>query len=265
MEVLASKFEPVVAETGGVVHVPKGYTTIDLNEMRGRFKAFGLQWPSGDIDSLQKLRNTQEHFHSDASRTTMREAIANGFPIVSGFFAILGEDPANELGKAWETMLQEEAFFAAQKAECDATLNALSWSGKLQNSAAYRCAECGSSLLGQLDPENGEAAAVEGQCKACGTIYGAEEFVALIAAAEHDVDEYLATKNGFEPVLYTCPDCSVASYVLRGDGAFCYFCNEEKGQECGRCGEFFTVANESPDYSDLCDYCGHITERMMAD
>jgi hypothetical protein len=63
MEVIGAKFKPKPDGEGGVVHVPEGYTTVDLNQLKKRFNDFGLNWPNADIKKLQEFRNDLEHLH----------------------------------------------------------------------------------------------------------------------------------------------------------------------------------------------------------
>jgi len=127
MEVIGVRFAPKPDGEGGVIHEPEGHQTIDLGQLRKRFQDFGLAWPNGDINSLQRLRNDLEHFHSPARHQALRQAIADCFPLVEGFFAQLEVAPREALGDAWEVMLSEEKFFAEQKRACDATWQQLPW------------------------------------------------------------------------------------------------------------------------------------------
>lgn len=63
MGVIGAKFEPVPDGEGGVAHEVVGYATIDLEQLKGRFKKFGLSWPQADVKKLQRFRNNIEHFH----------------------------------------------------------------------------------------------------------------------------------------------------------------------------------------------------------
>jgi len=49
MEVIGAKFKPKPDGEGGVVHIAAGYTTVDLNQLKERFKDFDLNWPNADI------------------------------------------------------------------------------------------------------------------------------------------------------------------------------------------------------------------------
>ena len=256
MEVLASKFGPVPGNDGGVVYEPKGHQTIDLTELRGRFKDFDLAWPDGDIGTLQKLRNQLEHFHSDTPKDVIRQAIAACFPLVQGFFAILDIDPASTLGDAWTIMLEEEAFFENQKTEADATFDKLPWPG-LSNTHAWSCPDCASSLIRQVDPDNGEPWNIQGRCIACGKTLTPEETVKLIVEAEYGGEDYVAAKDGGEAVINDCHECFNPTYVVSDEVNKCLLCGDEVDGKCALCSTGLSVHNRSVNNSSLCDYCDY--------
>lgn len=265
MDVLASKFVPVPNEEGGVEHKPQGFQTIDLGELRERFKKFNLIWPNGEIRGLQKLRNDLEHYHSPAPKEAIQQAIAECFPLVEGFFKILSEDPAASLGGAWDIMLSEEAFFAKQKAACDATFEKLPWGGAFTNSGEFNCEHCSSSLVYQEDADNADPSSIVGKCKACGGAMSAETTVEMIVQAEYGVDDYVQVKDGGEPAILDCVECSFHTYVETGDYVGCYFCEHTIAGDCVCCGTTLTASNVSCDSGELCDYCAYKAEKAMRD
>jgi DNA-directed RNA polymerase subunit RPC12/RpoP len=261
MEVLASKFVPVPDGHGGVVHEPQGYRTIDLSELQQRFKHFGLNWPDGDVRSLQKLRNDFEHYHSAAPKDVIRQAIAACFPTIQGFFAILEIEPVEALQEAWRVMLEESAFFKKQKEEADCTFGKIPWSGRLSNTGGYECPSCGSSLIRQVRQDNDDPASIEGRCVACGKSLTAEETVGMIVAAEFGVDDYVSVKDGDEPVIHDCLECWNPTYVSNGEINGCLLCGYEVDGECARCMTPLDITNLSADNSSLCSYCGHVMSK----
>ena len=260
MEVLASKFVPVPDGDGGVVHEPKGYHTIDLAELQGRFKHFGLTWPAGEINTLQRLRNELEHYHSNSPKEVIRQAIAACFPLIQGFFAILEFDPAGMLGDTWTVMLDEEAFFTKQKADADATFDKLPWPA-LSNTQDLSCPSCSSSLIRQVDPDNSEPWDIQGRCVACGKTLTAEETVKLIVEAEYSGEDYMAAKDGGEAVINDCPECANPTYVVDGELNQCLLCGEAVDGECALCSTGLGVHNRSVNNSSYCDYCDHMMSK----
>ncbi len=259
MEVLASKFVPVPDGEGGVVHEPKGYRTIELAELRERFKDFDLEWPDGEIHTLQKLRNEFEHYHSAAPKDVIRQAIAACFPLIQGFFAVLEVEPSSALGDTWTVMLAEEAFFAKQKSDADATFEKLPWG--LSNTEAFYCPSCSSSLICQIDPSNSEPENIQGRCIACGKTLTAEEFVKLVVETEFAGEDYIAVKDGGEAVINDCPECGNATYVVNGEFNECFLCGCDVDGECALCCTGLSVHNRSVNDSSLCDYCHHVMSR----
>ncbi len=256
MDVLATRFAPKPDGNGGVTHGPAGHQTIDLSELQGRFRAFGLEWPAGDIKSLQKVRNELEHFHSPAAHDVIRQAIADCFPLVEGFFGLLGADPSAELGSAWEIMLAERAFFERQKKACDESWQELPWFENLGDLASVACSHCGSSLVYQEDEKNGDPAMIKGKCKACGTQFDEETTIGLLLEASFGDDDYVAMTDGGDTVLNDCPECGRHMYVFNpGDISLCFWCDFTIEGECTRCLETLTPQNTSVNDSSMCDYC----------
>jgi len=127
MEVIGAKFKPKPDGKGGVVHDPDGYITVDLNQLKKRFKDFGLAWPDADIDKLQLLRNDLEHLHLKEPISVLKEAIASSFPMIVDFFAILNEDPKAQLGASWNTVLSEHMAFMKVQNACVESLEIVEW------------------------------------------------------------------------------------------------------------------------------------------
>ena len=241
MELIAARFEPVPGDDGDVDHTPMGYVTVDLEQLKRRFKKFKLAWPSGDIQRLQKLRNDFEHFHSAAPTETIRQAIASCFPLVQGFFQILGKDPATELGSAWEAMLAEKEFYRKQKKQCESTFQRLPWAALLTNTDGLSCDECQSSLIYQVKEDNDDPTCIEGKCLGCAVDYSAEDTIRLILDAEYGADDYVAIKDGGDRIIHDCPECAEEAYVVSEDIDRCFYCNFAVSGECGRCMTTLTV------------------------
>lgn len=262
MEVIGSRFVPKPDGNGGVEYEPEGHQTIDLGQLRKRFKDFGLRWPNGDVNSLQRIRNDLEHFHSPAPHQALRQAIAGCFPLVEGFFALLEVDPLKALGSAWETMLSEERFFAAQKLACDATWTHLPWIEHIDRLAKLSCPKCGSSLVLQEDAQNGDPAMIQAKCKACGAQFGEEEAISVLLEAQFGDDNYIAMTDGGDPVVNDCPECGSPTYVEVPDGvSLCFWCDFTISGDCWRCSAPLTPQNASVNDSKMCDYCYWMTSK----
>ncbi len=265
MEVIGAKFEPVPDGEGGVDYEVSGFNTIDLGQLKARFKAFNLKWPSGDINKLQRLRNTLEHYHLDEPIESLKEAIAASFPIIIDFFELLGEDPQEHLADVWDTIIETKDAFIKIQASCVESLENLAWPGPITDLDQLACVKCGSSLIGQHEKANTEIQHAEGRCFACGETYFGETLVTMIVANSFEIDAYLAAKNGESSPIHDCPECGVTAYVQNGEADVCYWCEETVGGECVRCSTDITIDEYNPDYPDLCSYCAYQAEKIMRD
>lgn len=263
MEVIGAKFKPKPDGEGGVVHIPAGYTTVDLNQLKERFKDFGLNWPNADIKKLQQFRNDLEHLHLKAPVSSLKEAIASSFPMVVDFFAILKENPKSHLRAAWGTVLSEHKEFVKAQAACVESLENVEWPADVYRLDRLSCPSCRSSLVGQDDVDNTSHREVVGLCSQCGEEIDFVTMMHLIVEASYGYDTFSIVKDGGEPPVTTCPECSEETYVEFGGVSVCFSCGESVAGECARCSEPVSVNDWHYEYSNLCSYCGHMTEKVM--
>ena len=263
MEIIGAKFKPVPDGEGGVKHVVEGYATIDLAQLQTRFKDFGLAWPDTDIKKLQRYRNDLEHFHLKEPASALGEAIGSSFTMVVDLFGTLGEDPQSVLEDLWETILeQKEAFEKVQKA-CLASWEPIQWPEDVEHMDRLSCSQCGSSLIGQVDPANSEHTQVQSKCFQCGEEFDFEKTMEMVVEASFGVDAYIMAKEGMSSAIADCPECGSSTYVEAGEISVCYTCGESVSGECIRCGTGINVHEYNSDYPDLCSYCAYMTEKVM--
>lgn len=262
MEIIASQFVPKPDGSGGVFHDPKGYRTVDLDELKERFKHFSLTWPEGNIQRLQKLRNDFEHYHSQEPHQAIQEAIASCFPIVSGFFDILQTNPAEVLGPAWEVMLEEEVFFSREKAACVKSFRNLPWADMFDDMLGIECPSCGSSLIYQEDPENGDPSAIAGKCKSCGASFSYTTTISIFLESEYGHDDYTSFKDTGELIIKMCPECGDTTYVEQiEDNVGCFSCGYIVEGRCARCMTRLTAENVSLNDHQFCGYCENVINK----
>lgn len=226
MEVIGAKFKPVPDGHGGVDHVVMGYTTVDLAQLKTRFKDFGLAWPDANITNLQRFRNDLEHHHLKEPASALSEAIASSFPMVVDFFKILDEDPQEYLQDIWATILAERAAFEKVQVACLASWEPVEWPADVEHLDRMNCPNCRSSLIGQADPENMDHEAVNGRCFQCGEEIGFEKMMELVVKASYEISSYLMAKEGLSPAVADCPHCTATAYVETGEDSICFVCGE---------------------------------------
>lgn len=157
-------------------------------------------------------------------------------------------------------MLEEEKFFAAQKAVCYATLAPLPWSAELKD-VELSCPHCGSALLYQSDTGNSDPSSIAGKCRACNGSIAAEQFVEIVVDAIHGGDAFLAAKDGGEPIINDCPDCGQPAYVQNGEVDVCYFCGESAPSECSICTSPMSVNDVSVNSAGTCTHCDYMMSK----
>jgi len=183
IEVIGTNFKPVSDGAGGVVFKPEGDKTVDLQQIQQRFKDFGLPWPKVDIKKLQRLRNDLEHHHLKEPVSALSEAIASSFPMIVDFLVILGEEPQEHLGQVWTTILEQKEAFEKVQQSCLNGLEMVDWPAAVSDMDRMSCPNCGSSLIGQADPENKDHQHVVGKCYQCGKEIDFEKMVVMVVGA----------------------------------------------------------------------------------
>lgn len=261
MDVIGAKYKPVPDGQGSVAHKADGYKTVDLSQLQSRFKDFNLAWPKANIDRLQALRNDLEHLHPKEPLQSVKEAIAQSFPMVEAFFKLLRRDPATELGDAWQSMLEERAFFDGQKKACNASFEKVDWLAEITAHEDFACPFCHSSLIEQLDPSNTVPQEIMGKCRACGIEMGAEQVVQIALGAEYGDDAYIAAKDGGDEVICDCPECGLNTYIMTYDVNGCFWCEYVLKGDCARCHIALTPSNVAYDNNGLCSYCDDLFKK----
>jgi len=263
MKVIGAKFKPVPDGDGGVEHEVVGYTTVDLSQLKSRFKDFKLPWPDADIDKLQRFRNDLEHHHLKEPVSALGEAIASSFPMVVDFCDILDEDPQAHLVDVWGTILEQHDAFQKVKKQCFDSLEVIEWPAEVSKLDRMSCPACGSSLIGQADPANTDHEQVEGKCYQCGEEIAFDTLMELVVKTSYEIDAYLMAKDSLNAAFDYCPECAVKAYVDSGEASVCFNCGVSIAGECSRCSTTIDLNEYNPDHPNLCSYCAHMWEKVM--
>ena len=259
MDVIGARFKPKPDGSGGVQYMVEGFSTIDLRQLRERFKDFGLRWPEGDTKRLQKLRNNIEHFHLDQPISELRDVIASSFPMVVDLFKLLKREPKDHLGEAWFIMLEEHAAYQRVKEDCMESFRGLPWPDLLK-ADELECSACGYQLVRQSNTENDVWGEMAGTCVRCGATMEFEMLIETVVAA-HAVDPYSVMKYGEESPVRPCPECGLKTYLESSEVSHCLACETSVGSECLRCGKIITVDEYSWDSPEFCSYCAHMSAK----
>jgi hypothetical protein len=259
-ELLGARYKPVPDGEGGVRYEATSNQTVDFATLGDRFKDFGLKIDRPALNDLNRIRNAIEHYCTDESRETVREAIAKAFPVVVDLFNLV-QEPAHEvLADAWPIMLHVRVVYEKELERCRASFDKIDWPSEALANAPFNCPDCNSDLVAQVDPDNRDIQSAECECRSCRVKVDADKVVERALGLYFDWERYIAMKDGGDDFLDTCPECRVEAYICAGDKVGCAWCGCVLG-DCDRCYTGLTPSNVSFDDSPVCSYCDHIMHK----
>lgn len=240
----------------GVVFVGKGNKTVDVEQIKERFKTLGLSLDTKRLDQLRQIRNDVEHHAPKQNPTVVREAIAKTFVLVTRVLEDhLGLKPHEEFSEeVWQTMLDEAETFKEVEDRCRESLAAIPDLPDAAKSALdyLECPECSSSLI--------EAAAdtsyfeMTFTCRSCGTTTEVSDAIPRALSALYAGEAYERIKDGGDPSIGSCPVCLAEAFHLEDD--MCLVCGESRHYtECARCGEKLGLDEQE---TGNCSWCDHM-------
>jgi hypothetical protein len=253
-EVLIKKdVNPKKLSTGEIVFVGRGKKTVDVSQIKSRFKSLGVETDWKRFEKISELRNDIEHYSTTLQRDAIRGMIADTFVIVRDFVADeLGQDPKLALGAvAWSTLLSVSEVFEKEREDCQRRVGEVDWQSAELSSAMLdlSCNECGSQLI--VPVSNDRSAGV--QCRSC------DEVEVFASCAERALSGHLgwqnhsSLKDGGDEVLITCPFCFQESYVVEEE--CCAICGQSCVHTCELCANPIPTSELSD--GSLCGYCEH--------
>jgi transcription elongation factor Elf1 len=257
-EVLGARYKPVPDGEGGVRYMLAGHQTVDFSTLGERFKDFGLKIDHGALADLNRIRTGIEHYYTNESRETVREAIAKAFPVVVDLFALAEEAPHELLGDAWQAMLEVRAVYERERRTCEDSFDNLKAYIHVLGDTSFNCPKCSSDLVCQTESTNTDPHSIHALCRSCGAEVNGEELVEHSLAVQFDVASYLAAKDGDLGPLYQCPECGADAYVLDDGYEGCALCEFILNDNCGMCGTQLIPSDAHPEDPTLCSWCYHM-------
>jgi uncharacterized CHY-type Zn-finger protein len=261
---IKQNIRPARDASNSIKFVGSGAKTVDVQQIKERFKSLGIAIHWARVDAIIKVRNDVEHYLSAEPASRVRELIADTFIVVRDFVTYELDLEAHELfgEKTWRVMLEVSEVYEAQRKTCLAELDKLKWwsPGMAQASAFLRCNHCGSDLI---RPNGIIAKSAELQlqpllCTACNTSMILEDLIQAALDECFFVDQYCAMTRGGDPPLNYCEQCDSDSYIAE-DG-LCAKCGEAyEFTCCGRCSQ--SLSSEEQQFGGFCSYCNHLLEK----
>ena len=179
--VIAANYKLKRNKSGGIEHIPRGKSSIDLDGIGQRFKDFGLRIDIAALRKIGRIRNDVEHRFPTKKDDSMRLLIAEAFPVAYQLFQQAGEKPYRVLEDAWDTMLTERRVYEKEQRECSKTFNKINWVSDILSTVHLVCPECQSDLVAQKDSGNTNKQEIDAECRSCEVTISAERLIQNMA------------------------------------------------------------------------------------
>ncbi|GLS42873.1 hypothetical protein GCM10007884_08580 [Methylobacterium brachythecii] len=254
---LKQKIEPVVAANGVMVFKGIGNKTVDVHGIKERFRTFRIPLEWKPIEKMTAIRNEMEHAYYQGRPELAREAVSGAFLAIREILVrILEVDPGTALGKeCWAALLENHELFEQEAQACRSSVEAVRWrtESALAASNEFACVECGSMLVRQRDPENEKQESAAFSCAACGTSLETEALIAGGLEKALYADWYIAMTDGGPPPVACCPECDHETFVVDDDT--CAACGFTPGDNrtCEVCGNPLSL-DDLREGNGLCSY-----------
>ncbi|WP_076729478.1 hypothetical protein [Methylobacterium radiotolerans] len=248
----------------GEIHViGTGKKTVDFYEIKSRFTDLSIQMNWKPLEEINQIRNDIEHYFHKGKKEQLKQAISDSFITVTTLLNLIGEEPIELLGAdTWNTLLDTNEVFQAERQACRKTLEKVCWenySAELAQ-AKWHCPRCHSRLLKQTNPDNDNQFAIELFCVSCGARPELAEAISTGLAKVYRSEIYDAAKDGTPEPILSCPECWQETFVVEeGTCAACGF-EMPNDAECAVCGESLSVEDYDA-YGSLCSYHAHVMSK----
>lgn len=242
---------PIQNSEGNIEWQGQGQKTVDVQEIRKRFKNLGILIDWERINKIKEYRNNIEHYYSSESHNSIRTLITDCFIVIRDFVREhLKMDPLELFGiDTWKVLTDVANVYEKEKLECVEHIKSIEFEyDKLEVPLIkYRCGKCRSGLIDEIS-QSSDIFNTKFRCRSCGKIW---DFISIVDLA---VPEYFSTQNyssvkngGYSVTTVICPTCDLETYVLEEDK--CLVCGETANLECRLCGELIL------DGGTFCSYC----------
>ena len=227
-EVLIKQRIELKLENGKLIFIGVGKNTVDVPQIKERFKTLGIIINEDRLQEIVNVRNYMEHYCTRESEDRLRELLSDSFLIMRDFIGSQLEiEPLELLGeKTWNVLLGVAEVYQSELAECKAEKKKINWESKTleKMSNFLRCSKCKSALLKPVNPEEKHFPLLEFSCSGCGMTALLEELAEEAALELFYVEMYIAMTQGGECPLYKCDVCGRETYIERED--ICIACGK---------------------------------------
>jgi hypothetical protein len=138
-EVLLKKdIRPVFDDGGSITFVGKGKKTVDIQQIKERFKALNVSAEWIRLERVTSIRNDIEHYYTAVERDAVRGIISESFLLFRDFVrSELYEDPRELAGdEAWCSMTKISDIYEQERKECEQEIEGFEWTCEALREAA---------------------------------------------------------------------------------------------------------------------------------
>ncbi len=256
---IKQKVLPAIDATGAVNWIGKGNKTVDVQNIKERFKSLNIEVEWERLERINKYRNDIEHYYSTLRTESVQQLISDSFIIIRDFISDeLNEDPKKILGEeSWAILVEVNEVYEKEKLECNTSIERLEYySSEIANAfIAFQCSECGSDLI-ESTKNGGDALESSFCCRSCGHTEAYEEIVRQAVSDYYAGEVYLSFTDGGDIPIIDCPECN--GIYLYNEG-ICSSCGYTAEHTCQRCGS--SIMPEELSEEPFCGYCSHMMSK----
>jgi hypothetical protein len=255
--------QPHVDAEGAVSFIGAGKKTVDVNQIRERFKALRVEVDWKHVDTIINIRNDVEHFFTPHSAARIKELLATSCLVIRDFITKeLKREPLELFGEStWKALLNVEQVWDREYEECEQAKAQVNWGSVAVEriSESLECEHCGSGLLKPKCLED-DLLSIEFQCAACGETSTFEEMAEEATERAYASDMYIAATDGGDAPVAECFECGRETFLVEENQ--CIVCGAvPKEMRCAVCGNELGLAEQN--LGGLCSY--HHWQKMKGD
>lgn len=258
---IKSKITAKLDNEGKLIFVGEGKKTVDVNEIRNRFKSLGISTDWKRLEQVQKIRNNLEHYKLDGEIDILIEVINKCFLIIRNFLTDeLNTDPLSVFDNdIWEVFLKnEEVLQKEENIVMDSHKQSLLAPKIKHYFDSIDCMHCGSELV-EISKES-DIYEVNGYCRTCGKDNYGPTLLERAIEISTGFEDYRSVKHGGGTLFDFCPECDNRTFCNNEE--ICYVCGYEvEYKSCWRCGNSLTLDEQT--LEGLCFYCSHMLEKII--
>ncbi len=255
---LKKKIKPISDCSGNVIFIGVGSQTVDVSEIKVRFKSFNVSVAWREFERIRSLRNDLEHYYTKETSDEVNEILAKSCQLIQEFLVeVLKVEPSEFLGEGcWQSLLDIEGVYSEAKKNCLSTLRQLDWKYEAikRSITEIECPDCRSELIKHTNGSTGYPE-IDLICHSCGNSFNYFDVLHDHLNKVYFAGNYIAATQGGEGAIVECPECEDETYIL--DENICVNCGfHYVNGKCIGCGCDLSVKSygDSKKHCDRCEY-----------